>query len=200
MALYDCQLAMLANVGSAALVSGVEPGRFGNGHSNIVPYQIFHAGDGTFVIAAGNDRQFAALCRLVERPELAADSRFATNSARVDNRDALIDLVAPLIATKPKDHWLEALRSADVPCGEVRGPLAALRAPEARARDMVREVAHPTIGALPLVASPLRLAETPVVDPIAPPLLGEHRDYVLGDVLGLDPQAIADLVSAGAVA
>ncbi len=200
MALYDCQLAMLANVGSAALVAGAEPDRYGNGHPTVVPYQVFQASDGGFVIAAGNDRQFAALALLAGHPEFAADARFVTNKARVENRVALIDLLVPLVAAKPKNLWLDSLRAAGVPCGEVRGPLAALRAPEAAARAMVREVAHPTIGALPLVASPLRLSETPVTEPVAPPLLGEHRDQVLRDILGLDAKAIADLKAAGAIA
>lgn len=200
MALYDCQLAMLANVGSAALVSGVEPGRYGNGHPTVVPYQAFQASDGAFVIAAGNDRQFAALGRIIGRHDLAGDARFATNSARVEHRDALIALLAPLLASRPRAHWFAALREAGVPCGEVRGPLAALRASEAVAREMVREVPHETIGTLPLVASPLKLRETPVVEPIAPPLLNEHGDEVLRAVLGLSQQEIAVLKAERAIA
>lgn len=200
MALYDCQLAMLANVGSAALLSGAEPGRYGNGHPTIVPYQVFHASDGAFVIAAGNDRQFAALAGVVGTEPLANDPRFASNRARVENRAALIELLAPPLALRTKEHWFALLQEAGVPCGELRGPLAALRAPEAEARKMVREIAHPTIGALPLVASPLRLGETPVAAPVAPPLLGEHDDDVLRNVLGLDEGSIAALKSAGAIA
>lgn len=199
MALYDCQLAMLANVASAALVSGEEPGRYGNGHPTVVPYQVFQASDGAFVVAAGNDRQFAAFARTLGQPELASDPRFATNPARVEHRAALIDLLqAPLVA-RTKAHWFASLHAAGVPCGEVRGPLAALRAPEAAARGMVRDVAHPTIGTLPLVGSPLKLGGTPVVEPVAPPLLGEHGDQVLSDVLGLDAAAIAALRSSGAI-
>ena len=105
-----------------------------------------------------------------------------------------------MLAAQPKLHWFDSLREAGVPCGEVRGPLAALRAPEAAARDMVREVAHATIGTLPLVASPLRLGRTPVAEPVAPPLLGEHGDDVLRAVLGLDDGAIDALRTAGAIA
>jgi crotonobetainyl-CoA:carnitine CoA-transferase CaiB-like acyl-CoA transferase len=197
-ALHDCQLAMLANVGSAALLSGQEPGRYGNGHPTVVPYQVFEASDGAFVIAAGNDRQFAALAEAIGQPGLAADPRFATNPARVAHRDALIALLAPVLAARPRAHWFAGLRTLGVPCGEIRGPLAALHAPEAAARDMVRQVAHPTIGTLPLVGSPLKLGGTPVAEPVAPPLLGEHRDQVLSDVLGLDSGAIAALEAAGA--
>lgn len=197
MALYDCQLAMLANVGSAALVSGAEPGRYGNGHPAIVPYQLFHASDRALVIAVGNDRQFAVFADLIEGPELATDPRFATNAARVTNREALLALLTPLIAARPANYWIDALQKSGVPCGEVRGPLAALRAPEAA--SMVREVAHPTIGTLPLVASPLKLSRTPVAEPVAPPLLGEHGDHVLVDILGLGAEEIAALRASGAI-
>jgi len=122
MALYDCQLAMLANVGSAALVSGTEPKRYGNGHPTVVPYQLFDTSDGQVVIAVGNDGQFAAMCeRLLGRPDLAADERFAKNSARVSNREALLAELIPLIAAKPTGWWLDGLREVGVPTGEVRG-------------------------------------------------------------------------------
>lgn len=199
MALYDCQLAMLANVGSAALVSGVEPGRYGNAHPAIVPYQLFRAADGELVIAVGNDRQFASLAALIGQPQLSGDPRFSTNASRVENRGALLNLLEPAIAARPVGFWLEALRRAGIPCGEVRGPLAALGAPETTGRAMVRDVAHPTIGTLSLIASPLRFAGTPVADPVAPPLLNEHADSILRDVLGLDDAAIMALREAGAM-
>ncbi len=199
MALYDCQLAMLANVGSACLVSGEEPTRFGNGHPAIVPYQLFHASDGDLVIAVGNDRQFGALCDLLGRADLAADPRFATNPARVENRDALLGLLAPLLARRPVDHWLSRLRAAGGPCGEVRSVGAALNAPEASAREMVMQVPHPTAGQVPLIASPLKLTQTPVVPPVAPPLLGEHGDQLLGRVLGMESAEIETLRRRGAI-
>jgi len=199
LALHDCQLAMLANVGSAALVSGNEPRRFGNGHPAIVPYQLFHAADGDLVIAVGNDRQFGGFCALLGRSDLAADARFATNKARLENREALLGEIVPLLAARPVALWLERLRAAGVPCGEVRGVGAALAAPEAVARNMVAAVPHPTAGTVSLVASPLKLSATPVVDPVAPPLLGEHGELVLGGLLGLDPAEIAALRESGAI-
>jgi crotonobetainyl-CoA:carnitine CoA-transferase CaiB-like acyl-CoA transferase len=199
MALYDAQLSMLANVGSACLVSGSEPKRFGNGHPAVVPYQMFHAADGEFVIAVGNDRQFAGFAALLGRHDLAADPRFSTNRARVGNRAGLIDVLTPLLRQKPVAHWLAGLRAAGVPCGEVRGVAAALDAPESRARGMVVEVAHPTAEHVRLVASPLKLAGTPVVAPVAPPLLGEHGDEVLGGLLGLGADEIAALREADAI-
>jgi crotonobetainyl-CoA:carnitine CoA-transferase CaiB-like acyl-CoA transferase len=199
MALYDGQLAMLANVGSACLVSGSEPKRFGNSHPAIVPYQMFHAADGDLVVAAGNDRQFAGFCGLLGRPDLAGDVRFATNSARVENRTALLEIAAPLLRAKPVAHWLGGLRAAGVPCGEVRSVGAALAAPESIARDMVVEVPHPTAGKVKLVGSPLKLSGTPVVDPIAPPLLGAHGEQVLTGLLGLSTAEIEALRSSGAI-
>jgi crotonobetainyl-CoA:carnitine CoA-transferase CaiB-like acyl-CoA transferase len=179
MALYDCQLAMMANVGAAYLASGNEPKRYGNGHPTVVPYQLFETGDGQVVIAVGNDRQFAALCGLIQQPEIAADPRFARNSARIENREALLAMLMPLIAQRPTQTWLNGLRAAGIPCGEVRGVGVALTAPESIARDMVQTVPHPTAGEVALVASPLKLSGTPVVVPTAPPLLGQDSDAVL---------------------
>lgn len=198
MALYDCQLAMMANVGAAYLASGTEPRRYGNGHPTVVPYQVFDTRDGRVVIAVGNDRQFAALCGLVARPDIAKDERFARNSGRVDNRDALLALLVPLIAERPTGAWLESLRAAGIPCGEVRGIGAALEAPETLARGMVQTVPHPTAGEVALVASPLKLSGTPVVPPVAPPLLGQDGDTVLA-ALGYTADRIAALREQGAI-
>ncbi len=200
MALYDCQLAMMANVASAALVSGAEPARFGNSHQTVVPYQLFDAADGQLVIAVGNDRQFAALCGLLGMAGLAAEPRFATNQGRVRNRPALLALIEPEIAARDVADWLGAFRDAGIPCGEVRGIGAALSAPETVARDMVVQVAHPSAGQVPLVASPLKLDATPAAPPTAPPLLGQHTDEILGGLLGLDASRIAALREAGVIA
>jgi crotonobetainyl-CoA:carnitine CoA-transferase CaiB-like acyl-CoA transferase len=198
MALYDCQLAMMANVASAALMTGREPARFGNGHPTIVPYESCATSDGKVVIAVGNDGQFAALCRLLDRSDLAADDRFARNSGRVTNRSELLAILKPLIAARTTATWLTGLRSVGVPAGEVRGVGTALAAPETTARDIVRRVPHPTAGEVGLVASPLRLGRTPVVDPLAPPLLGADSEAILAE-LGYDPERISRLVSAGVV-
>lgn len=186
LALYDCQLAMLANVGSGALVSGQDGKRWGNQHPTVVPYQTFETRDGHVVIAVGNDRQFRAFAALIGLAALGSDERFATNAARIVNRDALIDILAPEVRKEPTARWLEILAEAGVPGGPVRSVLDALTAPEARARGMVQRVAHPTAGEVPLIASPLRFSDTPVVDPVAPPLLGEHSADVLGRLLGYD--------------
>jgi crotonobetainyl-CoA:carnitine CoA-transferase CaiB-like acyl-CoA transferase len=192
MALFDSQIAMLANVGSGCLVSGEEPVRYGNSHPTVVPYQTFDTADGPIVIAVGNDRQFGILCRdLLKMPDLANDERFATNAARVLNRDALIPLLKPLIAEHPGEWWLSELKRVGVPCGAVRRMQDALGAPETLARNMVMSVAHPTAGSVRMVGSPLKLADTPVVEPTAPPLLGQHSAEVLGELLGYDALQVA---------
>jgi crotonobetainyl-CoA:carnitine CoA-transferase CaiB-like acyl-CoA transferase len=190
LALYDCQLAMLANVGSGVLVSGEEGKRWGNQHSTVVPYQTFSTLDGHVVIAVGNDRQFRAFMALIGLKALGTDDRFATNAARVVNRDALIALLIPPVATQTTAYWLDILAKTGVPGGPVRRINEALNAPEAQARQMVRHVAHPTAGEVPLIASPLRFSETPVIDPVAPPLLGQHSADVLGRLLGYDAESV----------
>jgi crotonobetainyl-CoA:carnitine CoA-transferase CaiB-like acyl-CoA transferase len=192
MALFDSQLAMLANVGSSCLVSNEEPKRFGNAHPTVVPYQTFGTADGRIVIAVGNDHQFGILCRdLLGRPYLASDARFATNAARVENRGDLIPLLEPLIAAHSSEWWIAALKKAKVPCGEVRPMKGALSAAETLARGMVQSVSHPLAGTVPLIGSPLKLGGTPVVEPSAPPLLGEHSEAILGGLLGYDVAMIA---------
>jgi crotonobetainyl-CoA:carnitine CoA-transferase CaiB-like acyl-CoA transferase len=192
MALFDAQMAMLANVGSATLVSGEEPVRYGNAHPTVVPYQTFQTADVAIVISVGNDRQFGHLCReLLHRPDLAEDERFATNSARVRNRKTLVPILEELIRQHPGDWWLAELKRVGVPCGAVRQMKTALSAPETIARDMVLSVAHPLAGTVPLIGSPLKLADTPVVTPTAPPLLGQHSAEILGGLLGYDAAQIA---------
>jgi crotonobetainyl-CoA:carnitine CoA-transferase CaiB-like acyl-CoA transferase len=192
MALFDSQLAMLANVGSSCLVSDEEPKRFGNSHPSVVPYQTFETADGQIVIAVGNDHQFGILCRdLLGRADLASDARFATNAARVQHRGELIPLLEPLIAAHLSEWWIAALKKAKVPCGEVRPMKEALSAAETLARGMVQSVSHPLAGTVPLIGSPLKLGGTPVVDPKAPPLLGEHSEAILGGLLGYDAAMIA---------
>ncbi|EMD83883.1 CaiB/BaiF CoA transferase family protein [Pacificimonas flava] len=199
MALYDSQLAMLANVGSAYLVSGKEPARYGNGHATVLPYDLFDAADGQIVVAVGNDRQFRVFAEvLMKRPDLAADARFATNAVRVENRDALLSELRREIAGRPADYWIAGMRENGIPCGEVRSVGEALTAPETEARDMVRRVPHPAAGEISLVGSPLKFGATPVVEPRAPPLLGQHSDEILAGA-GYNDNAIAALRADGIV-
>ncbi len=199
MSLLDAHLAWLANVGSNYLVSGEVPVRIGNGHPNIVPYQTFAASDGWVILAVGNDRQWQQFCEAVGRPDLAGDARFTTNPLRVKNRLILAPLLEELFLTRTSAEWLELLERAGVPGGPVNKVDQALSAPQATARGMVQEISHPQIGTLKLVASPLKLETTPPTIRRHPPMLGEHTDEVLMEVLKLDDAALATLHAKGVI-
>ncbi|MFQ5765682.1 MAG: CaiB/BaiF CoA transferase family protein, partial [Rhodospirillales bacterium] len=183
MALLDASVQALGNQGANYLMTGEPPRRYGNAHANVVPYQPFETADKPITVAAANDRQFRILCRVLGRPELADDARFAGNAKRVENRDALVPVLAGIFATAGRDDWLEKLHAAGLPAGAIRAIDEVLEAPEVVARGMVTAVAHPAMGSTRLVASPLKLSETPVVEPTHPPTLGEHTAAVLEAVL-----------------
>ncbi|HYO49837.1 MAG TPA: CoA transferase [Chloroflexia bacterium] len=182
--LLDSHLAWLANVGSNYLISGEVPARYGNGHANIVPYQTFATSDGWVVLAAGNDRQWQRFCLAIERPDLLADPRFATNHARVEHRATLVPMLEAIFRTRTTDEWVALCAGADVPAGPVNTVDRALNSPQALARDMVRSVDHPGIGPVRMVASPMKLESTPPSIRRHPPMLGEHTEEVLREVLG----------------
>ena len=181
-ALFDSQLGWLANVASNYLISGKLPKRHGNSHANIVPYQSFQASDGWFAIAVGNDRQFARLCDLIGKPEFAADEKFATNSARVQNRAELIPLLIDIFKTASVSDWLARLDEAEIPCGPIQNFEQVFSMPVVGEREMLVKMEHPTIGKLPLVGSPLKMSETPVEFRLPPPLMGEHTEEVLREL------------------
>jgi formyl-CoA transferase len=180
--LLDSHLAWLANVGSNYLVSGEVPERYGNAHPNIVPYQAFQASDGWVILAVGNDRQWSRFCAAVERPDLAADPRFAANHERVSNRLTLIPILEQLFLTRPQAAWLSLLESCDVPSGPINTVDRALNSPQAAARGMVQTVEHPAIGPVRMVASPLKLQSTPPAIRRHPPMLGEHTEEILREL------------------
>jgi formyl-CoA transferase len=181
--LFDSQLGWLANVASNFLISGNLPKRYGNAHANIVPYQSFQAGDGWFVVAVGNDRQFESLCYFIGKPELSNDPRFAENSARVQNRDELISILKPVFTTKTVSEWL-ALIGDEFPCGPINNLEQVFSMPQVEAREMLIHMEHPTIEELPLVGSPLKFSDTPVEYKLPPPRLGEHTEEVLKEFFG----------------
>jgi crotonobetainyl-CoA:carnitine CoA-transferase CaiB-like acyl-CoA transferase len=190
MALLDTQVSMLANLGANYLVSGQVPGRAGNAHQNIVPYQVFEvapAADGHadhLILAVGNDSQFAKFCEVAGRPELAADERFVRNADRVRNRAVLVPLLEQVMKTRRKSDWLAALEAAKVPCGAINNLAEVFGDPQVQARGMVDEWPHPLKPGLRLVASPLKLGGTPVRTDRPPPLLGQHTAEVLRELLG----------------
>jgi crotonobetainyl-CoA:carnitine CoA-transferase CaiB-like acyl-CoA transferase len=194
MALFDTQLAMLANQASNALISGEDPPRQGNTHPNIVPYQPFVALDGKIVIAIGNDRQFARLARLCGHPEWAGDERFATNSARVANRAEIIPLIADCIAARPAEQWLDALEGEGIPAGPINSVSQALADVQAQHRAMVRMIAG-----TPVVGSPVRIDGKRADTDLPPPALGEHTREILGE-LGIEAAEIARLEGEGVIA
>jgi crotonobetainyl-CoA:carnitine CoA-transferase CaiB-like acyl-CoA transferase len=193
LALLDVQVAMLANQAMNYLVSGTAPGRLGNAHPNIVPYQAFRTRDGNLILAVGNDGQFAKFCEIAGRPDLAADPRFATNAARVAHRGALVPMVAELMAARGSAEWIAALEPAGVPCGPINTLDRVFADPQVRWRGLRVEADHPAAGKVPLVASPLRFPGAAADRGAAPPTLGQHTDEVLQEVLGLDPGRIRAL-------
>jgi crotonobetainyl-CoA:carnitine CoA-transferase CaiB-like acyl-CoA transferase len=198
MALLDTQLAMLANLGSNYLCTDQAPGRMGNAHQNIVPYQVFEASDGHLILAVGNDRQFAKFCAIAGHAEWAQDPRFAKNADRVRQRQLLVPQIAAVLKTRPRDQWLTALEAAQVPCGAINNLAEAFADPQAQAREMIQAMAHPLTDKLRLVASPIKLSITPVSYRHAPPLLGQHtREILLG--AGFDEAQIALLHQQGAL-
>ena len=199
MALFDTQLAMLANLGSNYLCSGKAPGRMGNAHQNIVPYQVFEASDGHLILAVGNDRQFAKFCEIAGHPEWAADPRFATNAERVRHRATLVPLLEEAVRQRPRDAWLAALEAAKVPCGSINSIGEALADPQAQARGAVVELPHPLTPRLRVIASPMKLSATPVQYRMAPPLLGQHSDDLLREA-GCSVEEITNWREAGVIA
>jgi crotonobetainyl-CoA:carnitine CoA-transferase CaiB-like acyl-CoA transferase len=199
MALLDTQVAMMANMAMNYFATGKSPVRAGNAHQNIVPYQTFAASDGHVIVAVGNDSQFAKLCDVAGCPEFARDERFATNPARVKNREVLIPLLAERIAARPQQFWADGLEAVGVPCGAINDLSQTFADPQVVHRGMRVELPHPTAGHVSLVGSPMKFSESPVVYHAAPPTLGQHTDDVLRDVLGLDAAAIARLRAAKAV-
>jgi formyl-CoA transferase len=193
LALFDTQLAVLANQAANALISGKDPPRQGNTHPNIVPYQPFDAADQPIIIAVGNDRQFARLAEICGHPEWVKDERFASNGARVANRAEVVKLISQTIAQKSAGEWLEQLEAAGIPAGPINRISQALEDVQAQHRKMVR-----TIAGLPLVGSPVRLDDSRADSDAPPPALGEHTAEIL-QMLGLKPLEAARLKSEGIV-
>ena len=197
-ALFDSELGWLANVASNFLISGKNPKRYGNAHANIVPYQSFQASDGWFVVAVGNDKQFEAFCKVIGKPELSADERFSTNSARVQNREILIPLLKPIFMQKTVSEWL-ALIGDQFPCGPINNFDQVFSMPHVKEREMLVQMEHPTIGALPLVGSPLKMGGTPVSYRLPPPLMGQHTKDILRESLGYSDEKVIALARGGCI-
>ena len=196
--LLGSTLAILVNQAQNAFVSGRSPGRRGNAHPNIVPYETFATADGELALAVGSERQWPRLCAALGLPDLAADPRFATNGDRVERRAELRPILAARFAERPTADWAAALDAAEIPWGAIADVATAFASPEAAALEMTVEVEHPAFGALRQVGIPLRFAATPGAIRTPPPLLGEHTDEVLREV-GYDAETVAALRASGVV-
>ena len=206
MALLDTQVAMLANLGANYLVSGNAPGRAGNAHQNIVPYQVFEvapAADGQkdhLILAVGNDSQYVKFCQVADIPELGVNPLFAKNRDRVKNRGQLVPILEAVMKTRTKADWLAALEAAKVPCGAINSLTEVFADPQIAARAMVTHWQHPFKNDLQLVASPIKLSATPVRTPgqggLPPPLLGQHTEEVLRGVLHYSDAQLSELKTA----
>lgn len=197
--LLDTQVALLANVASNYLVAGAEPRRLGNAHPNIAPYEAFPARDRWFALAAANERQWAVLCDVIGRPELKDDPRFATNGARVSNRPELVTVLNDVFAARDADEWLPELREAGLPCGPINTVPDVFDHPQAQARDLALETEHPTLGPVRLTGFPYKLSQTPAEVRQPPPLLGQHTEEVLTELLDYTAAEVAGLREQGGI-
>ncbi|MFJ3050225.1 CaiB/BaiF CoA transferase family protein [Pseudomonas nitroreducens] len=199
MALLDVQVAMLGNQSQNYLATGRSPGRQGNAHVNIVPYQVFSAKDMDFIIACGNDSQFVSLCDAIGLPELPKDPRFTRNADRVRNRDIIVGKLAEHFQGDTADNWVKRIHAMKVPVGVINDIGRALDEPQVVARDMLVEIPHAQNPAFRMVGSPLKLSETPVEYQRPAPMLGEHTDEVLKRRLGIDDARLAQLKAEGVI-
>jgi len=199
MALLDVQVSWLANQAQSYFCSGEAPGRTGSYHPNLAPYQPFLTKDGSLIIAVGNDLQFQRLCKAMSLDQLMTDARFALNPARVQNREVLVEKLQAVTRTRSSSDWITILRQAQVPCGPVESIDEVFSNPQIQARDMVVSVEHPVLGAVPMIANPIKYSSTPLEYKMAPPMLGEHTESVLAEYLGIDAAELTELKSRGAI-
>ena len=193
LALLDVQVACLANQGMNYLVSKDTPKRMGNAHPNIVPYQTFQTADGYIILTIGNDSQFASFCQVANCQTLIHDPRFATNQARVHNREMVIGQLSKIIEAKSSEFWLQQLEIKGVPCGPINDIAQVFDNPQIKHRNMLGELTHTENGKVPTVANPINFSRTPIVYNQAPPNLGEHTEKVLVELLDFDHKTIQQL-------
>ena len=197
--LYDSQVAWLANQNLNYLVGGEVPRRMGTAHPNLVPYQAFATSDGNLMLAVGNNRQFRNCMEIIGKPDLGADTLYANNAARIENRTELIALLQEVLRTNTTAFWLEAFAAGDVPAGPINDIGEVLSNAHARERELVRHMRNGAGATVPTVSNPVAFEETPVHYERAPPLLGEHTDEVLREWLGYSANRIAALRNDAAI-
>ena len=192
--MLDTTAAILSIVGANYLATGVTPERIGNAHPNIVPYQSFPTADGDIILAVGNDGQFERFCNFAECPHLFTDERFATNADRVKNREILIPILREIILLKPSKFWLEGLEANNVSCGPINRIDQVFNDPQIKARGMNLHMEHPATGTrgVDMVASPIKLSKTPPSYRFPPPMLGQHTEEILRELIGASDREIAE--------
>jgi crotonobetainyl-CoA:carnitine CoA-transferase CaiB-like acyl-CoA transferase len=198
-ALLDTCVAFLANQGMNYLATGETPGRIGNAHPNIVPYQTFRTRDGNIILACGNDNLFNKFCEAAGCMHLAQDARFSTNAQRVRNRDEITRLLNEVFAGRTTHEWVALLDAAGVSNGPINDIAQVFEEPQVIARGLKFELPHAIAGKVPLVASPMRFSETPLKHEVPPPALGQHTDEILRGVLKKTDAEIAKLKEGGVV-
>ena len=199
MSLIDSQVAMMSYVASNYLVSGELPKRYGTGHPNIVPYQSFKAKDQFFAFAAGNDRQWNKFCEAIGRQDWMEDERFATNTARVLNRELVVSALRELFATRTAREWMDLCEQIGIPAAPIYDMSQVFEDPQVKNREMRQEVPHPGGGTVPLVGSPLKIPTAPVDVRYPPPLLGQHTEEILRSMLGYEADQIRKLQDNGVI-
>jgi crotonobetainyl-CoA:carnitine CoA-transferase CaiB-like acyl-CoA transferase len=197
-ALIDIAVAMTTFYGMAYLISGNNPGRFGNSPNGSPSVGVYHAADGPFYIACANDRLYRRLVvDVLERPDLITDERFVNRKVRSANKEKLREIIGQVFAGDVRENWMAKMKKANVPVGYLRTVEEGFNAPEVRGRHRLSLIPHPTAGKVPNIESPLSMGLTPIIDPVAAPLLGQHTKEVLRDTLGYDDSQIAKLADAG---
>ena len=193
LSLLDAQVAATSTMSMSYLVAGQLPVRVGLGSQLTAPYGDFDCADGKIMVAVGNDKQFVQLCHVLGRPDMALDERFTTTSLRVQHKQVLLPIIASILSQHSIDHWMPLLRKAVVPSAPIYDFKQVFEDPQIKHRELVKTVEHPLSGSMSLVGNPLNFSETPVEYKRAPPLLGQHTDEILREVLGMDAPEIARL-------
>ncbi|KAF2153171.1 CAIB/BAIF family protein [Myriangium duriaei CBS 260.36] len=200
MALSDVQVAMLANIASSHLISGLpDEGRWGTAHPSIVPYGGFKTIDGDIMLGGATEGAYKILCEKLNKPEWVTDPRFATNSVRVENRSLLSDMIEEITMTKTTEEWIAILEGSGMPYAPINNIEAVFKDPHVLARGMITEIDHPECGKIKLVSSPMKFSESPPTIRMAPPTLGQHTEEVLAD-LGITMEEVMQLRAAKTVA
>ncbi len=197
--LFDTQAALLTNVASNYLIGGTDPLRTGNDHPNLAPYGAFPAKDGWLVLGGANEPQWETFCAVIDRQDLREDVRFKTNGNRIAHRAELGEILSEVMASRPVSEWLSVLRNAGLPCGPINDVAAVFDHPQIQPRELILEVEHPKAGPIRLTGFPYKFAKTPAELHYPPPLLGEHTEEVLTEILGYSIEQVAQFQERGAI-